>query len=44
MRFYIVQASGYEEVYYIDTTELYDEDVQLIAKDGKIYYLPEQAE
>lgn len=40
----IAQASGYEEVHYIDTTELYDEDVQLIAKDNKIYYLPEQAE
>ena len=25
-----------------DTSTLYTEDVQLIAKDGKIYYLPEK--
>lgn len=35
------QASGHEERHYIDTTELYDEDVQLVAKDGKIYYISE---
>ena len=34
------QASG-ENTLYIDKSELYSEDVQLIAKDGKIYYLPE---
>lgn len=36
-----VQASGHDDSHYVDTTELYSEDVQLIAKDGKIYYLPE---
>lgn len=35
------QASGHEELHYIDTTELYDEDVQLVVKDGKIYYISE---
>lgn len=34
------QASGYEG-HHQDTTDLYAEDVQLIAKDGKVYYLPE---
>lgn len=34
------QASG-ESTLSIDKSELYSEDVQLIAKDGKIYYLPE---
>lgn len=34
------QVSGYE-VHHQDTTDLYAEDVQLIAKDGKVYYLPE---
>lgn len=34
------QASG-ENTLSIDKSELYSEDVQLIAKDGKIYYLPE---
>ena len=34
------QAFG-ENTLYIDKSELYSEDVQLIAKDGKIYYLPE---
>lgn len=34
------QASGYE-AHHQDTTDLYAEDVQLIAKDGKVYYLPE---
>ena len=35
------QASGHEAAHLQDTTNLYAEDVQLIAKDGKIYYLPE---
>lgn len=35
------QISGHEDPHYMDTTELYKEDVQLVAKDGKIYYLPE---
>lgn len=34
------QASGYEE-HCQNTTDLYAEDVQLISKDGKVYYLPE---
>ncbi len=34
------QVTGYEG-HCQDTTDLYSEDVQLIAKDGKIYYLPE---
>lgn len=33
------QISG-ESTLSIDKSELYSEDVQLIAKDGKIYYLP----
>lgn len=36
-----VQASGHENSHCVDTTELYSEDVQLIAKGGKIYYLSE---
>ena len=39
-RMITTQASGHEEPYYMDTTELYNEDVQLVAKNGKIYYLP----
>ena len=34
------QASG-EDILAIDKSELYSDDVQLISKDGKIYYLPE---
>lgn len=34
------QVSG-ENTLSIDRSELYSEDVQLIAKEGKIYYLPE---
>lgn len=34
------QTSG-ENKLFIDTTELYSNDVQLIAMEGKIYYLPE---
>lgn len=40
-RMITTQASGHEDSDYMDATEFYDEDVQLIAKDGKIYYLPE---
>lgn len=36
------QKTGHEEAHRIDTSELYAEDVQLISKDGKIYYLPER--
>lgn len=39
-RMITAQASGYDDSHYMDETELYDADVQLIAKDGKIYYLP----
>lgn len=34
------QSSGHETLHKADTSELYAEDVQLISKDGKIYYLP----
>lgn len=36
------QASGHESLHAVDTSELYAEDVQLISKGGKIYYLPER--
>lgn len=36
------QTSGHEALHKVDTSELYAEDVQLISKDGKIYYLPEK--
>lgn len=35
------QSSGHETANKADTSELYAEDVQLISKDGKIYYLLE---
>lgn len=35
------QTSGHEETHHQDTTNLYAEGVQLIAKDGKVHYLPE---
>lgn len=35
------QKAGYKEKYQANTSELYDKDVQLISKNGKIYYLPE---
>ena len=38
----IEKKTGHEEAHRIDTSELYAEDVQLISKDGKIYYLPER--
>lgn len=34
------QSSGHKTFYKADTSELYAEDVQLISKGGKIYYLP----
>ena len=37
----IEQAMGYEEQCATYTSELYNEDVQLISKDGRLYYLPE---
>lgn len=40
-RMITAQASGHESSHVMDTSELYAEDVQLISKDGKIYYLPE---
>ena len=36
------QSATIGEIYDYDTSTLYTEDVQLIAKDGKIYYLPEK--
>lgn len=36
------QASGHEEDHYMDTSEFYAEDVQLISRNGKVYYLPER--
>ena len=35
------QKIGYDSTHKMDKSELYAEDVQLISKDGKIYYLPE---
>ena len=37
----IEQAMGYEEQCATYTSELYNEDVQLVSKDGRLYYLPE---
>lgn len=37
----IEQTVGHKALDGVDTSELYAEDVQLISKDGKIYYLPE---
>ena len=37
----IEQAMGYEEQCAAYTSELYNEDVQLISKDGRLYYLTE---
>ena len=34
------QASGHMDIQLPDDSELYEDDVQLIAKNGKIYYLP----
>ena len=36
------QSSGHKASHNVDTSELYAEDVQLISKGGKIYYLPER--
>ena len=35
------QVDNYDSLYLLDSSELYSEDVQLISKNGKIYYLPE---
>lgn len=37
----LTQKAGYNRTEFEDHSELYSEDVQLILKDGKIYYLPE---
>lgn len=37
----IEQAMNRKERYVADITELYNEDVKLISKDGRLYYLPE---
>lgn len=36
-----VQAIGYVVTHPYDKSNLYQEDVQLIVKNGKVYYLPE---
>ena len=35
------QKIGHEEVCQVDSTELYEKDVHIISKNGKLYYLPE---
>lgn len=35
------QMNGHENAHPLQKSELYSEDVQLISKNGKIYYLPE---
>ncbi len=35
------QVSGHEETHQQDKTDLYATDVQIISREGKIYYLPE---
>ena len=39
-----IQSSGHESLHMMETSELYEEDVQLISKDGKLYYLPRNQE
>lgn len=39
-----VQATGHNDSPQMRGSELYDEDVQLISKNGKIYYLPDEKE
>ena len=34
-------TAWHEDACHVDSSELYNEDVQLISKDGKLYYLPE---
>ncbi|MCM1158173.1 MAG: hypothetical protein NC300_05560 [Bacteroidales bacterium] len=36
----IAQKTGHDNAHKMDKSELYAEDVQLISKEGKIYYLP----
>ena len=38
------QSDGEFNKHEYDTTDLYSEDVQLIAKGGKLYYLPKEHE
>lgn len=40
----VAQASGHTDIQGQNMTDLYAEDVQIIAKGGKIYYLPESKE
>ncbi len=35
------QTSGHDDLHHHDITDLYAEDVHIIAKNGKLYYLPE---
>ena len=36
------QKNGHENVHQMNTSELFSEDVQIILKDGKLYYLPKE--
>jgi len=36
------QTSGHGDIRFPDESELYNTDVQLISKDGKVYYLPDR--
>lgn len=38
----VVQTSGYEEPKNIDAIDLFQEDVRIIAKEGKVYYFPHE--
>lgn len=37
------QVSGFENLYSQDTAELFNQDVQLISKNGRVYYYPQTA-
>lgn len=36
----MIEKQSASNIHEYDTSDLYAEDVQLISKDGKIYYLP----
>lgn len=36
------QSVGHHELHEIDSSDLYNKDVELISKNGKIYYLPKK--
>jgi len=39
-RMIVSQSSGHTEMHMPDQSNLYSEDVQIVSKDGKLYYLP----